>query len=42
MLQLRHWRPLPLEHIADSDDRTVADVLADVAHMATLHVRVYR
>ncbi|XP_063591347.1 homeobox protein dve-1-like [Penaeus indicus] len=41
VLQLRHWRPLPLEHVPETEDKTVAEVLGDVAPLATLHVRIY-
>ncbi|XP_042217653.1 homeobox protein dve-1-like isoform X2 [Homarus americanus] len=41
LLQLRNWRPLPLEHIPETEDKTVAEVLCDVAPLATLHVRIY-
>ncbi|KAK8746160.1 hypothetical protein OTU49_017274, partial [Cherax quadricarinatus] len=37
----RNWRPLPLEHIPETEDKTVAEVLCDVAPLATLHVRIY-
>ncbi|CAL4099775.1 unnamed protein product [Meganyctiphanes norvegica] len=41
LLQLRNWRPMPLEQIPETEDKTVADILQDVVPIATLHIRIY-
>ena len=42
LLQLRHWRGVPLEQVAADGDTTVGEVLGELAALATLHVRIYR
>ncbi|XP_060113204.1 DNA-binding protein SATB2 isoform X2 [Heteronotia binoei] len=40
IIKLGRWNPLPLSYVTDAPDATVADMLQDVYHVATLKIQL--
>lgn len=39
---IRNWKPLPTEKVAEGPLLTVGDILAELIHLTTLKIQVYR
>lgn len=40
-IHIKNWKPLTLDQITESPEATVADILGELASVATLHIRLY-
>ncbi|XP_015188574.1 PREDICTED: uncharacterized protein LOC107072831 [Polistes dominula] len=41
-IEIRNWKPLPMEKVAEGPLLTVGDILAELTSVATLKIQVYR
>ena len=39
---IRNWKPLPTEKVAEGPLLTVGDILAELIHLTTLRIQIYR